>query len=610
MTDIISTPSSPDAPHRGVRPSSEYIAPVDDVELALHVAGLDKLLELDEYVHADRESVVVALREFGRLASEVLAPTDAAGDVVGARHDPATGIVTVPEEYRIPYARFVEGGWGALPFPTEYGGGGLPLAIGLALQEMFAAASLSLSFASMLTQGLIEALLQWGSDDQKRRFLPRLVTGEWTGAMNLTEPDAGSDLGEIRTQADQDGEGVWRLSGTKIFITWGEHDLTDNVVHLVLARTPDAPPGTKGLSLFLVSQRHLDAEQQPGERNTVRCLHIEHKLGIHGSPTCVMEYDRAQAELVGPRHNGMKAMFTMMNAARLSTGAQGPAVGERAYQQAHAYAAARVQGRATGVVPPARSPIIDHPDVRRMLASMATANQASRMLLYKASACGDLARHASDPGERERSQQFADLLTPVAKAWTTDAGFRTASTGLQVFGGAGYIEESGIAQRLRDARIAPVYEGTNGIQAIDLVMRKLPREGGRWVRELLSEVALTLKELQAVDDRLPQTLAALTEGLAHLESATEWMLDRVATSPDDVLAGATSYLDLFGTVYAGCLMAQGALRAIESGLAGVDKAVARSECFAVETTSRASGLVRAITSGSAHLDALFGARSS
>lgn len=595
-----------EGPPGGGLEGTMYRPPVSDIVLALDVAGLSDLLQLDAFSHADRESVIFALEEFGRLASDVIAPSDRVGDVVGARLDSTTGAVETPDAFHHAYARYVEGGWGALPFPSSFGGGGLPSVVGLAIGEMFASANLALSLNPVLTQGAVEALLQWGNERQQATYLPRLLTGEWTGTMNLTEPDAGSDLGEIRTRAEPDGDGRWRVTGTKTFITWGEHDLATNIIHLVLARTPDAPAGTKGLSLFVVPKRLPGPDGSPGERNTLRCLHLEKKLGIHGSPTCVMDFDGAIGELVGPLHGGMRAMFTMMNAARLSIGTQGPAVAERAFQHARGYAAARVQGRAAGVTPPSRSPIIDHPDVRRMLLLMTTTTQASRLLLYTARAHGDRARHASDVDARYRSQQFADLLTPVAKAWSTDVGFQAASLGVQVLGGAGYVEESGMAQRLRDGRIAPIYEGTNGIQALDLVTRKLPRDGGQWVRELLVDISGSMRRPVSRDDPPAETYSALADALATLEATTEWMLARLASAPEDAVAGATSYLELFGITVGGWLLAQRARLATVTDHADTVRIVAESNFFALEVTGRAGGLVRPIVSGAAHLETPIG----
>lgn len=575
-----------------------YQAPVADVLAALEVAGLDDLLALPDFAHVDRETVALVLEEFGRLATEVIVPSDRVGDVVGARFDRSTGRVTTPEAFHVAYRHYVDGGWGALPFPQALGGGGFPSVVALALQELFASANLALSLNPVLTQGAIHALLQWGTPEQQATYLPKLLTGAWSGTMNLTEPDAGSDLGEIRTLAEPDGA-TWRVTGTKVFITWGEHDLTDNVVHLVLARTPGAAPGTKGLSLFVVPKRLVSADGALGDANALSCVHVEHKLGIHGSPTCAMAFDGAVGELVGPLHGGMRAMFTMMNAARLSIGTQGPAVAERAFQHARSYAGMRLQGRAPGVAPPARSPIVDHPDVRRMLLVMKTRAQAARSLLFLAATHADRARHAPDDDARRRSQQLADLLTPVAKAWSTDGGFEAASLGVQVLGGAGYVEEAGMAQRLRDGRIAPIYEGTNGIQALDLVVRKLPRDGGRWVRELLADISDLVVHPMTDDDPLAATLDVLADVLGVLEATTEWMLARLETSPDDAVAGATAYLELLGTTLGGWLLARRARQALDDDTGEASRAVAESNFFAVQVLARATGLARPATSGAA-----------
>ncbi|HVX22129.1 MAG TPA: acyl-CoA dehydrogenase [Acidimicrobiales bacterium] len=595
-----------------------YRAPVADILDALDVTGLDEVLALPAFAHVDRTAVADVVGEFGRFAGDVVAPTDRPGDLDGARLDPATGTVHAPAAFGPAYRQFVAAGWEAVSAPTAHGGGGFPAGVGMALQEMLASANLSLSLNPVLTQSAIELLSTWGTPDQQARFLPRLVVGEWTGTMNLTEPDAGSDLGEVRTRAEQGPDGRWRVTGTKIFITWGDHDLADNVVHLVLARTPGAPPGTKGLSLFLVPKVLVGPDGALGARNAVRCVGLEHKLGIHGSPTCVMSYDGADAELVGEQHGGITAMFVMMNAARLAIGMEGPAVAERAFQHAYRYAAGRLQGRAPGVSPPARSPIVDHPDVRRLLLSMRTTTLAGRMLVYLATHHRDLARHHPDPAARAAAQGLVDLLTPVAKAWPTDAGIAAASAGLQVLGGAGYIEEAGMAQRLRDSRITAVYEGTNGIQAIDLVTRKLPGGGGRTVRDLIGAVARTAAEPPPANGSLDATHDCLAEAAAVLDDVTGRL---PARSPRDVLAGASAYLELFGLTVAGWLMLRRARQAAagagwaatadagrqaDAVAGGVDPVVAalESEFFATEHTARAVGLARPVLAGARRLDAL------
>ena len=583
--------------------STPYEAPLKDLILALDVVGLADILQLGHFHHVDRETVLLALDEFGRLASKDIAGTDRIGDVVGAQIDRPSASVETPVAFHDAYQRYVSGGWGSLAYPQEYGGGDLPSVISLALQEMFASANMALSLNPVLTQGAIDALLHWGSTEQKGRFLPRLLTGEWTGTMNLTEPGAGSDLGEIQTMAEPRGDGLWLISGTKIFITWGEHDLADNIVHLVLARTPQAPLGTKGLSLFIVPKFTESTVDPGGTRNSLRCISLEEKLGIHGSPTCVMSFERAEGELVGDLHGGMRAMFTMMNAARLSIGVQGPAVGERAYQHALRYSLERLQGRSSGATN-GPSPIVEHPDVQRMLLSMSTTNQASRLVLFWVGAQVDQARHGSSPLDRERAQAMVDLVTPVAKAWATDCGFATTSLGIQVLGGAGYIEESGMAQRLRDSRIAPIYEGTNGIQAIDLVARKLNRSDGAWVRSLLDEIASSIPTAVDTTDPLQPSYTHLLEALGTLRESTEWMLARFSSHRNDVLAGASSYLELFGLTMGGWLMVKRAEFSRSQSSKNGSRTVAECNFFALEFLSRAVGLAQPIRAGASRLEAL------
>ena len=586
---------------------TDYSPPLTDITLALNVVGFDNLLALPVFAHLDRTSIDDALIEFARFASQVIAPTDRIGDLEGCNLDPDSGLVTTPSSFDFAYKQYVENGWGGVHVDRNHGGGGLPALVGFALQEMMASANLALSLNPALTHSAVELLLEWGSADQHARYLRKLITGEWCGTMNLTEPGAGSDLSEIATQAVRDDGGLWRISGTKIFITWGDHDLAENIVHLVLARTPGSDIGTKGLSLFLVPKFLVDNCGNVGRRNSARCVRLEEKLGIHGSPTCTMQFDDAIGELVGDEQSGIRAMFTMMNAARLSIGLQGPSVAERAYQHAYRYAQERIQGRAEGVSPPQRSPLRDHPDVRRMLLSMRTSILAARLLLYTATANRDIARHSTNYNDRVKAQAYVDLLTPVAKAWSTDIGFSAASTGLQILGGSGYVEESGMAQRLRDSRIAPIYEGTNGIQAIDLVIRKLPRDGGRWIRALLDDIGAAVNRRPLGTAMLNESFDALSDAFATLDRATDVLLTRIDESRNDALAGATSYLELFGLTVGGKLMikrASQAAAAYGDGSVLARRASMESEFFATEFVARARGLSRPILSGAGRLSDL------
>ena len=402
--------------------------------------------------------------------------------------------------FREAYRQYVDAGWGAVPFPPEFGGGGFPWLVTIVMQEMLASASLGFSTCPVLTQGAIDMLTQHGSPGQQATFLEKMVSGEWTGTMNLTEPQAGSDLGAVRTKAVPAGDGTWRITGQKIFITFGEHDLAGNIIHLVLARVPDAPPGTKGISCFIVPKYLVNEDGSLGSRNDLRCVSIEHKLGIRASPTCVMSFGDAGGAtgyLIGEANQGMRYMFTMMNTARLSVGVQGLAIAERAYQDALRYAQERRQGRVVGARAGESSPIVEYTDVRRMLLTMKAYIEAMRALLYTHAASIDLAGHHHDQAEREARRELAELLTPISKAWCTDLGVELTSIGLQVHGGMGYVEETGVAQYLRDSRIAPIYEGTNGIQAIDLVTRKVPMRGGGVVTDLLAQMEVLGRELAA-----------------------------------------------------------------------------------------------------------------
>jgi 3-(methylthio)propanoyl-CoA dehydrogenase len=581
---------------------SDYRPPLADIAAALEVAGLGALLAHPAFDHVAPEMVDDVLAEFGKFVAAEIAPTDRTGDVQGSMLDAESGAVAAPTEFHKAYRGLVDGGWTALAFPTEWGGGGFPALVGLALQEMLASANLSLSLNPVLTQSAIELLLESGNESQRSRFLPHLLTGEWSGTMNLTEPGAGSDLGEVQMLAEPDGD-QWRLTGSKMFITWGEHDLTENIVHLVLARIPGSPPGTRGLSIFLVPKFSVDDAGHLGERNAIRCVRLEEKLGLHGSPTCVLEFDGARAELVGAPLDGMRTMFTMMNTARLSIGMQGPGVGEVAYQQAIQYAQTRRQGKAIGSTGPGRSLIVEHPDVRRMLLTMRVLTLSSRMLVYVATGYKDLARHGGEPEARALAQERVDLLTPVAKAWASDAGVQIASLGIQVLGGLGYVEEIGMAQHWRDIRIAPIYEGTNGIQAIDLVTRKIPRQGGTWIRGLIDEMGETVAA-HTGDQDLVDSVEILGEVLLSLRTATDWLLERSASAPNAVLAGASAYLELLGTTLGGWLMIRRALLA--RGTDSAAQAASENSFYAIEILARATGLVRPITGGADRLGGTVG----
>ena len=535
-----------------------YAAPLADMRFVLdEVAGIDEVASLPGYEAASADLVAAILGQAAKLAETVLAPLNQPADRIGSVLE--NGVVRTPPGFHEAYAHYVEGGWNGLTGDPEYDGQGLPFALAAPVTEMWNSACMSFALCPLLNMAAIELLQAYGSGEQKRRYLGKLVSGEWTGTMNLTEPQAGSDLGALTTRAVASGD-HYRITGQKIFITYGDHDLAPNIVHAVLARTPGAPPGSRGLSLFLVPKFLLDDEGMPGQRNAVRTLSLEHKLGIHASPTCVLAYEDAVGWRIGEENRGLEYMFTMMNNARLNIGMQGVAIAERAYQQARDFARIRVQGQPLGAAANAGpSPIIHHPDVRRMLLWMRAATEAMRSLAYYAAAMIDRARRHPDQAERLRAQRRADLLIPVVKAWCTDLGVAVASTGIQVHGGMGYIEETGAAQYLRDARIAPIYEGTNGIQAGDLVGRKLARDRGEAAQALFGEIGATLAVLERADDRdVAATGGALRAGLTALEAATTRLVD---SDPAAAATGSAPYLQLFGIVCAGWLMARQALAA-------------------------------------------------
>ncbi|TDR94325.1 acyl-CoA dehydrogenase [Enterovirga rhinocerotis] len=570
-----------------------YAAPVEEMAATLKAAaGLERAVADGLYGDLTVEDVTAVLEEAARFAGDVIAPLNRPGDAAGTPLE--NGVVTLPAAHREAYKAWAEAGWNALPGPEEFGGQGLPLVVSVACTEMWNAASMAFSLGPLLTIGAVEALEKHGSDELKERYLAKLVSGEWMGTMNLTEPQAGSDLAALRAKAERAGDGTYLITGTKIFITYGEHDLTDNIVHLVLARLPDAPAGTRGISLFLVPKILPD-----GSRNDLRCSGIEHKLGIHGSPTCTMSYGDdggATGWLIGEENRGLACMFTMMNNARLNVGIQGVAIAERAYQGALAYAKERRQGRAPGASGPGMSPIIEHPDIRRMLLTMKAQTAASRAICYRTAAALDRARLAGDPAERERAAAQGALLTPVAKAYSTDIGVEVASLGIQVHGGMGFIEETGAAQHLRDSRIAPIYEGTNGIQAIDLVTRKLPLAGGEAVRAEIASMRATVRALMNKGEVFGMTAARLRDAVESLDRATSFLQRALAgNDPTAALAGATPYLRLFGLASGGTLLAEIALAA------GADEAgaarIALCRFFAENIAVGAAGLEASVVDG-------------
>ncbi len=543
---------------------ADYVPPLRDIRFVLEqLADLHGLSKLEAYAHADPDTVLGVIEESGRFMADVVGPLNRAGDTVGSTLG-SDGQVTTPPGFREAYRQYVDAGWGAVPFPPEFGGGGFPWLVTVVMQEMMASANLAFSLCPLLTQGAIDMLTQHGSPGQQATFLEKMVNGEWAGTMNLTEPQAGSDLGAVRAKAVPADDGTWRITGQKIFITFGEHDLAGNIIHLVLARVPGAPPGTKGISCFIVPKYLVNDDGSPGARNDLRCVSIEHKLGIHASPTCVMSYGDAGGAigyLIGEANEGMRYMFTMMNTARLSVGIQGLSMAERAYQDALRYAQERRQGRVVGARAGESSPIVEYTDVRRMLLTMKAYIEAMRALLYTTAVSIDLALHHHDRAEREARRELADLLTPISKAWCTDLGVDLTSIGLQVHGGMGYVEETGVAQYLRDSRIAPIYEGTNGIQAIDLVARKVPMRGGAVVADLLGQMEVLGPELAAAGPELAGVRSALANGVSALREATDWIMSRGLAEPNDALAGATPYLRLSGLVIGGWLLARSALAA-------------------------------------------------
>jgi alkylation response protein AidB-like acyl-CoA dehydrogenase len=573
-----------------------YRAPLADIAFALkYGTSLTTAIEQGLFGDLSFDDIEAIIGEAGRFAGEIIAPLNRIGDTFGAVFK--DGAVTTATGWKEAYRDWRLAGWNAVTAPEQWGGQALPQIVNAACTEMWHAASIGFANGPMLTMAAIDALNAHGSETLKKSYLEKLVSGEWMGTMQLTEPQAGSDVGALRTRAERAGDGSYRLEGQKIFITYGEHDFTDNIIHFVLARLPDAPPGTRGISLFLVPKFLLKADGSLGARNDIRAHSVEHKLGIHGSPTCTMilgDEGGATGFLIGEENAGMACMFTMMNRARLAVGLQGVGVAECATQQALAYARDRRQGRVPGTKSTEPAPIIAHPDVRRMLLTMRALTQAARAICYSTAMAIDRGERGGDDAARQAAQAQASLLTPIAKAFSTDIGNEVASLGVQVHGGMGYIEETGAAQLFRDARIAPIYEGTNGIQAIDLVTRKLPLAGGGTVAAHLDELRGVVRELDASNDpAFGWSAVRLGDAVESLSRATDWLLSRLDKEPDAALAGASPYLRLFGLATGGCLLAKEALAAIRLG-GDVAARLALARFFAESVAVGAGGLERTV----------------
>ncbi|OHV85565.1 acyl-CoA dehydrogenase [Ensifer sp. LCM 4579] len=586
-----------------------YKAPVDEIAFTLkHVAGMADALDAGMFGELGEDLVDAILSEAGRFATEEVAPLGDVGDRQGSRL--VDGSVKTPDGWRGLYHNWIAGGWNGLTAPEDFGGQNLPHMLHVAAMEMWNSGSMAFALGPTLTMGAIEALEKHGSDALKATFLEKMISGEWMGTMNLTEPHAGSDLGVLKTRAERRDDGTYRIFGQKIFITWGEHDFTDNIVHLVLARLPDAPPGTKGISLFLVPKFLVNEDGSLGARNDLFCHALEHKLGIHGSPTCTMIYgDGRYGEekgaigyLVGEENRGLACMFTMMNNARLAVAMQGVAIAEAATQKAVAYARERTQGRAPGWKGEGMSPIIEHPDVARMLLTMKALTQGARAIAYACAYAVDMA-HPSDGDAALRWQERSSLLTPIAKSFATDVGVDVASLGIQVHGGMGFIEETGAARYLRDARIAPIYEGTNGIQAIDLVTRKLPLSEGAQVRGFIGELRQVADAVRASNRQgFGETATRLDAAIADLAEATDWLQSALADGKQaDALAGATAYQRLFGLMLTGIYLAKGGLADAGDGKQQARIALCR---FAAENLlAETAALKDSVVNGAASLAA-------
>ena len=588
---------------------STYRAPLAEMQFVMtELAGLEQVATLPGFEEATPDVVAAILEEASKFATDVLDPLNRTGDTEGSKRLD-DGTVKTPAGFKAAYRQYCENGWNGLTKNPAHGGQGLPQLVATAVEEMWHSSNMAFDLCPLLTQGAIEAIELVGTEEQKHRYLPKMVSGEWTGTMNLTEPQAGSDLAAVRTKAVKQADGSYRLYGNKIFITYGEHDYTDNIIHLVLGRTPDAPEGVKGISLFIVPKYLVNDDGSTGKRNDVRCVSIEHKLGIHASPTCVMAYgdkDGAVGYLIGEENRGLEYMFIMMNLARFSVGMEGVGIAERAYQRAVSYARDRVQGKAVGMEKAAKAnPIIEHPDIRRMLMTMRAYTEAMRAVAYTTAAAMDNARRHPDASARKQHQSFVDLMIPIVKAHSTEIGQLVASLGVQVHGGMGYIEETGAAQHMRDARITTIYEGTTGIQANDLVGRKTARDGGAASRAVVAEirgVAAKLREHR--DAALHPIGVALEESATALLQAVDWVVGNFASQPRAVHAGAVAYLHLWGLTAGAWQLGRAALIAADKLAAGQGDAaflrnkIATARYYALSLLPQAPGYARTVTQGS------------
>jgi alkylation response protein AidB-like acyl-CoA dehydrogenase len=580
-----------------------YAAPVSQIAHTLaRIARLEELSATGAFPNFDADLVAPILDEANKLARDVLAPLNPIGHKTGAKLTDA-GVIAAPG-LKDAYRQFVEAGWMSLAFPEAFGGQGLPKPLALAVFEMIHGANMAFGLCPLLSFGAIEAILAHGTPEQQQMYLPKLISGEWTGAMNLTEPQAGSDVGALTTKAVPNGDGSYAITGQKIFITWGDHDMTDNIIQLVLARLPDAPAGSKGISLFVAPKFFVNADGSLGARNTFKCIGLEHKMGIHASPTCVMEYIGAKGWLVGEENKGLAAMFTMMNSARLNVGLEGVAVGEAALQAGVAYAKERKQGSIPGEK--GSVAIIRHPDVQRMLLTMAANVQAARAICYACGAAADLAEHHPDEAARKAAKSREDLLTPLAKGWSTDRAIDVTNLGVQIHGGMGFMGETAAAQYYLDARILPIYEGTNGIQAMDLAGRKLSMDGGATMRAMIAEIRDHAADLARINDADFGHLGEVLDGAADaLEGATDYMLAEMSANRDKGLAAATTYLKLAGDVVGGYFLCRSAYAARETG--DDPAALVLASYFAGDTLVRAHGTARALSEGAEAVNAAAGA---